>query len=536
MSTTLATLALALSESPSLALIVKSTIALAAGLVAARAARTSAASVRHAMLAAALAASLVVPIGSSLLPTVSIPVPVAPRRSVAPPSPAVATPRMDRAVTTIAETESAMTISETTIVTAIWAAGVIVFSLSFAAGVWELRRIRRTALPWLDGRPTITSLADRAGVTRDVELLLHEDTNVPMTCGFRRPAIILPADATEWDPDALRRALVHELEHVRRHDWWMHVGTRAICGLYWFNPLAWIAYRQMTLEAERACDDAVVANEEGIQYAEQLVALARRLSSREGRPALAMANRSDLSRRVSAVLNDRQVRGRAGLLRTSLVTAAAATLALSLAPMRAVGAVTTRLDGETARHPQEQRQPHIVAKRLISRIDRALVEAADEGDIEDVGALLDSGASVNARVDGDGSPLIVAARNGNMALVRLLLDRGADPDMGVEGDGSPLIMAAREGHLGIVQFLLDKGASVDQVVDGDENALIQASREGHLNVVKLLVTRGADVNARVFAEAAFERPGGEWRTPLGMARRGGHRAVVEFLLANGASQ
>lgn len=425
-----------------------------------------------------------------------------------------------------------MPISDTTLAALLWAAGAVVFSLSFAAGVWQLRHIRRTALPWLDQRATIASLAERAGVTRPVDLLLHEEIDVPMTCGFRHPAVILPADAAAWEPDALRRALVHELEHVRRRDWWLHVAARAVCGLYWFNPLAWSAYRQMTLEAERACDDAVVVNEEGTQYAEQLVALARRLSSRAARPALAMANRSDLSRRVTAVLNDRQVRGRAGLLRTSLVTALAAMLALSIAPMRVIGASATRLDGDTGGAEQQPR----TIKRLISRFDRALVEAADEGDLADVRSLLDSGANVNASVDGDGSPLIVAARNGDMGLVRFLLDRGAEPNMGVSGDGNPLIMAAREGHTSIVQLLLDKGARVDEVVDGDENALIQASGAGHLDVVKLLVAHGAGVNARVWAAGGWRGTGGEWRTPLSMARRGNHRAVVEFLVANGASE
>ena len=532
MNATLGTLAIALSESAILAVIVKSTMALAAGMIAARFARTSAASVRHAILAAAFAAALVVPIATALMPTMAIAVPVAPSRPAQEAPPAVARPGTDRPLTSTTETDSSMTISDTAMASALWASGAIVFSLSFAAGVWELRRIRRTALPWLDARPTIADLAERAGVTSAVDLLLHEDIDVPMTCGFRRPAVILPADASDWDHGALRRALVHELEHVRRRDWWMHIAARAVCGVYWFNPLAWIAYRQMTLEAERACDDAVVANEEGTQYAAQLVALARRLSSRDRRPALAMANRSDLSRRVSAVLNERQTRGRAGLLRTSLVMGLAATLALAIAPMRVVGATITRLDGDTAGEQQARTAP----KRLISRIDRALVEAADEGDIDDVRSLLESGASVNARVDGDGSPLIAAARNGNMALVRFLLDRGADPGMGVEGDGNPLIMAAREGHLAIVQLLIDKGADVNQMVDGDENALIQASGEGHLEVVKLLVARGADVNARAWADAAFERPNGEWRTPLSMARRGGHRAVIEFLVANGASQ
>jgi ankyrin repeat protein len=98
-------------------------------------------------------------------------------------------------------------------------------------------------------------------------------------------------------------------------------------------------------------------------------------------------------------------------------------------------------------------------------------------------------------------------------------------------------VAAGSGHIDVVRLLLDRGASIDQIVPGEENALIQASETGHLNVVKLLVARGADVNAR--AEATRwegNQPIIEWRTPLGMARRNGHKAVVAFLLASGARE
>jgi ankyrin repeat protein len=104
----------------------------------------------------------------------------------------------------------------------------------------------------------------------------------------------------------------------------------------------------------------------------------------------------------------------------------------------------------------------------------------------------------------------------------------------VEGDGSALIAAAREGHLEIITLLLDRGANINLVVPGDENPLIQASAEGELEAVKLLVSRGANVNARVAVTVYGRQTTAEVRTPLSMARKGGHKAVVDFLISAGA--
>ncbi|MCA1561814.1 MAG: hypothetical protein LC804_16625 [Acidobacteria bacterium] len=65
----------------------------------------------------------------------------------------------------------------------------------------------------------VQSLAAESRVRRPVEVLLHEQIPAPLTCGTRRPAIVLPSDARAWSEGDLRRALVHELEHVRRGDW-----------------------------------------------------------------------------------------------------------------------------------------------------------------------------------------------------------------------------------------------------------------------------------------------------------------------------
>jgi hypothetical protein len=386
---------------------------------------------------------------------------------------------------------------------------------SLGRDLWRRRPIRRDGLPCPELRALTQSLAAECGVRRSVEVLLHEDIAAPLTFGLWHPAIVLPSDAPEWSQDDLHRALVHELEHVRRGDWAIQLVARAACACYWFHPLVWMAWRRLCLEAERACDDAVIVREQPTEYAGQLVSLARRMSKPHTQMALGMANRSDLSTRVSALLDGSQRRGRVGLVAAVSAIAVASLVVLAIAPVRAVA------------------QSAISARRPAP-LDRALYEAAEEGDLDAINALLNAGANVNCTIPGDGSPLIGAARKGRLEAVRLLLDRGANPNLSVRGDGNPLIMAARDGHVDVVALLLDRGALIDEMVPEDENALIQASERGRLEVVKLLIARRANVNARAWAEAASERSNGEWRTPLSMARKGGHDAVVAFLLASGA--
>ena len=137
----------------------------------------------------------------------------------------------------------------------------------------------------------------------------------------------------------MRRALVHELEHARRFDWPVQILARVTCAFYWFHPLAWVAWRSLRLEAERACDDAVVRSSNNADYAEQLVGLARRLTGAGPRLSLAMAGRSDLSARVSALLDSRQRRGRAGAGAVCAAALGSMLLVAGIAPVTAVAAI-----------------------------------------------------------------------------------------------------------------------------------------------------------------------------------------------------
>jgi hypothetical protein len=122
-----------------------------------------------------------------------------------------------------------------------------------------------------------------------------------------RSTILIPSEAAHW-PDARREAvLVHELTHVRRRDVQAQLLAQAVCALHWFNPLAWLAARNMRREREVACDDAVLkAGVRPTWYAAELLAMAgEALDRRTPAVALSMARPSEMEGRLLAMLADR---------------------------------------------------------------------------------------------------------------------------------------------------------------------------------------------------------------------------------------
>jgi uncharacterized protein (TIGR03435 family) len=316
-------------------IVAKATVVLAVALGAAGLLRRSRASLRALLLASAFGVVLVLPVATVLLPPRAIhmpppyvgTLPMASGRSV----PADAVPPSTAASD---QRTSSRLPSTAALLRGLWLLGVTGVLVRLVLPLRRLRSLRRTGRPWLEAAGLVETMIEWP--RRHVEVFLHDGLSAPMTFGMRRPVVGLPLDAPEWPEATLRHALIHEVAHIRRGDWPVHVLGRIVCAIYWFHPLAWIAARRLRLESERACDDAVLRHVEQTTYAEQLVMLARRLVASDQLAALSMAGPSQLTTRIRAVLDGNQARGPAGVRATLAVVTMAVALALTISPLRAV--------------------------------------------------------------------------------------------------------------------------------------------------------------------------------------------------------
>ena len=172
-----------------------------------------------------------------------------------------------------------------------------------------------------------------------VRIVLSAETPVPLVSWFRQHTIALPAAAESWPHEMLQSVLLHELAHVERRDYPMHLLTRVVVAFYWLNPLVWFGARRLTTERERACDDRALRCKAPQAYAGHLLQVAELTRSAPRSAALAMAGQRALLERIRSILDpriDRYPVSRRRLLIAgmvlALVTATVATLRIRRQP------------------------------------------------------------------------------------------------------------------------------------------------------------------------------------------------------------
>jgi bla regulator protein blaR1 len=190
-----------------------------------------------------------------------------------------------------------------------WGVAALIGLSRVAAGIWQLRRLRRGCVPinaHLLSRASQARVAE-VGKRRAVSVLVSSDVEVPTAIGFIHPAIIVPvwlADGTATTE--LEYVLLHELAHLERWDDWSNLVQKLIKSFLFFHPAVWWIERKLSLDREMACDDAVLAQSVSPRiYAQCLARVAeKRFLQRQMALAQAAVDRmKQLSRRVARILD-----------------------------------------------------------------------------------------------------------------------------------------------------------------------------------------------------------------------------------------
>ncbi len=170
-----------------------------------------------------------------------------------------------------------------------WVAGVLLMLVRLVMQLLAGRSLCQTMLP-ADSETTslVSQLAKQLGIGSHIRVTITEQLRSPAIMGAFWPVLLLPGSVmTGLTAEQLKVVIIHELAHIRRHDYLVNLGQMLIESLLFFNPAVWWISRQLRIERE-ACADAmaVAATDNPLEYATVLAAFAESLVGQQP-PALA---------------------------------------------------------------------------------------------------------------------------------------------------------------------------------------------------------------------------------------------------------
>jgi bla regulator protein BlaR1 len=138
-----------------------------------------------------------------------------------------------------------------------WAACALALALRLGLGLaWVQRIERNTPAPDPAWQARIERMAAQFGITRSVRMRIVADLASPITAGWWRPVVLMPAALMSGMPQELLEALAaHELAHIRHHDYLVNLLQNVIETVLFYHPAVWWISGQIRIEREQMADD-----------------------------------------------------------------------------------------------------------------------------------------------------------------------------------------------------------------------------------------------------------------------------------------
>lgn len=138
-----------------------------------------------------------------------------------------------------------------------WIFGFAILLARMLAGLLSLSNYRHSQIDRTDPvwQNKLNRLASNFLLKREVILRVVEDLHSPITIGFLKPLIFLPATLLSGMPHHLIEALLaHELAHIKRYDYLLNLVQRFIEAVLFFHPVVWWLSKVIRNEREQIAD------------------------------------------------------------------------------------------------------------------------------------------------------------------------------------------------------------------------------------------------------------------------------------------
>ncbi len=181
---------------------------------------------------------------------------------------------------------------------AVIAAGAMIRLGLLALGMLRLRRYRLRSVSF----SCLRTWPSRANIR------ISEDITGPVTFGFLRPVILLPAQFPELPGELQQAILCHEHVHVWRRDWLFTAVEELIRAGLWFHPAIWWLLGEIQLAREQAVDrEAVGMTNARDRYVDALLAAAGAPLQADLAPAPLFLRKRHLKQRVVSILKEKHM-------------------------------------------------------------------------------------------------------------------------------------------------------------------------------------------------------------------------------------
>jgi len=166
----------------------------------------------------------------------------------------------------------------------VWITGIVAFIMITLFCNRKLRLIKESVKSAEDDALAglFSRCKDELGLKNNIFLGRSILVKSPMTIGFFNMYIILPAKIWKTSSvDEVRYILLHELIHCKNKDIQVNNMMCFLQIIYWFNPLVHLAFKEIRLDREIACDSSVLKRlpeQYHIDYGKTLLKFASELS------------------------------------------------------------------------------------------------------------------------------------------------------------------------------------------------------------------------------------------------------------------